>query len=623
MKRTITAAMAISICVSAAVFGVPATYAADIVNWDEWSGRKELTINTGKPGVEIQTPVADAPVLIRLHTGNFDQFLSVKEDGGDLRFVGADEKLFPHRVELFDPINELALIWVRVPQLVPGAQNKLTMYYGNAKAAAVAASPESDATGIYDTNTVAVYHFDRSGAIQDSSRFGNHAHGVKVEPQPASLIAAGLRLTGGGAVTIPNSESLAWRDAGFTFSAWIKLAGAQKDAVILSRRDGAKSFVLGVKDNALSLRSPTATAAPVIASAVLTPGQWHHVAVAAGARTLVYLDGREVLASEVAAPTMTGPIEIGGAADKQLLIAELDELQFANVARSADWVKVAALGQGADAKLISYGEGAADEAHSSSYFASILQSVTVDGWAIIILLAIMAALSWWVMITKTMTVRRMARENEEFLESFHKLTNDPGALDRDDEDNGRASSFSHALFSGHQHEQTSPLYRLYHIGVQEIKHRFGKTDPRELHGRSLTPQAVDAIRAALDATLVRETQRLNRMMVAITIAISGGPFLGLLGTVVGVMITFAAIAATGDVNINAIAPGIAGALVATVAGLVVAIPALFGYNYLVTRIKDISVDMQVFVDEFISKVAEHYAADVRIDHEDAGRKRAV
>ena len=60
----------------------------------------------------------------------------------------------------------------------------------------------------------------------------------------------------------------------------------------------------------------------------------------------------------------------------------------------------------------------------------------------------------------------------------------------------------------------------------------------------------------LDGSLVRETQKLNNLMVLLTIAISGGPFLGLLGTVVGVMITFAAIAATGDVNVAAIAPGI-------------------------------------------------------------------
>ena len=59
-------------------------------------------------------------------------------------------------------------------------------------------------------------------------------------------------------------------------------------------------------------------------------------------------------------------------------------------------------------------------------------------------------------------------------------------------------------------------------------------------------------------------------------------------------------------NVNAIAPGIAAALAATVAGLVVAIPALFGYNYLLSRVKDATSDMQVFIDEFVTKIAEYY-----------------
>jgi biopolymer transport protein ExbB len=98
--------------------------------------------------------------------------------------------------------------------------------------------------------------------------------------------------------------------------------------------------------------------------------------------------------------------------------------------------------------------------------------------------------------------------------------------------------------------------------------------------------------------------------VLLTVAISGGPFIGLLGTVVGVMITFAAIAVAGDVNVNAIAPGIAAAMVATCAGLFVAIPALFGYNYLLTKVKEETASMQVFVDQFIARLAEvsHSAA---------------
>ena len=128
------------------------------------------------------------------------------------------------------------------------------------------------------------------------------------------------------------------------------------------------------------------------------------------------------------------------------------------------------------------------------------------------------------------------------------------------------------------------------------------------HHGNLTDQTINAIRATIDARLVRETQALNSRMVLLTIAIAGGPFLGLLGTVVGVMITFAAIAAAGDVNVNAIAPGIAAALLATVAGLGVAIPALFGYNYLAAQIKNATSDMQIFIDEFITRVAELYGA---------------
>jgi biopolymer transport protein ExbB len=127
---------------------------------------------------------------------------------------------------------------------------------------------------------------------------------------------------------------------------------------------------------------------------------------------------------------------------------------------------------------------------------------------------------------------------------------------------------------------------------------------------ALSARSIQAIRAVLDGGMVRETQRLNSQMVLLTIAISGGPFLGLLGTVIGVMITFAAVAAAGDVNVNAIAPGIAAALAATVAGLAVAIPSLFGYNYLLTQVKSMTSDMHVFIDEFVTRLAEFYSEPV-------------
>jgi biopolymer transport protein ExbB len=214
----------------------------------------------------------------------------------------------------------------------------------------------------------------------------------------------------------------------------------------------------------------------------------------------------------------------------------------------------------------------------------------------------MAVISWVVMIDKASYLRRVAKGHTLFLKHFREGATDLDGLMRlDDEETGlklggRASARERKVI------QASPLFQLLHLAAQEIRRRQSGAQGRT----TLAPEAIQAIRAVLDSGFVRETQRLNRLMVVLTIAISGGPFLGLLGTVIGVMITFASIAATGDVNVNAIAPGIAAALVATVAGLGVAIPALFGYNYLVTRIKDITNEIQVFIDELVTKMAEAY-----------------
>ena len=145
------------------------------------------------------------------------------------------------------------------------------------------------------------------------------------------------------------------------------------------------------------------------------------------------------------------------------------------------------------------------------------------------------------------------------------------------------------------------------MGVGELKKRAAGHAGGAQRALILSPQSIEAIRASMDATLTRLQQQLSSQMVLLTIAISGGPFLGLLGTVIGVMITFAAIALSGDVNVNAIAPGTAAALAATVAGLSVAIPSLFGYNWLNTRIKSITANNRVFLDEFVARMAEQYS----------------
>jgi biopolymer transport protein ExbB len=214
------------------------------------------------------------------------------------------------------------------------------------------------------------------------------------------------------------------------------------------------------------------------------------------------------------------------------------------------------------------------------------------------ILGIMSLVSWYVMITKFIYVNHVQKGNKLFLKEWRHVAQDLTVLDHTDPGRvkglgGRAGPKVQRLIA------SSTLYRIYHIGSEEIGHRVA-------NGGALSTRSIQAIRASLDGGFVRENHALNDGMVFLTISIAGGPFMGLLGTVVGVMITFAAIAATGEVNISAIAPGLAAALVATVAGLLVAIPALLGYNYLVSRMKTVSSDMQIFIDEFVTKMAEFY-----------------
>jgi biopolymer transport protein ExbB/TolQ len=88
--------------------------------------------------------------------------------------------------------------------------------------------------------------------------------------------------------------------------------------------------------------------------------------------------------------------------------------------------------------------------------------------------------------------------------------------------------------------------------------------------------------------------------------VSGAPFLGLLGTVWGVMDTFTGVAEAGSANLTAMAPGVSGALITTVTALCVAIPAMFGYNFLVTSIRGMIVEMDNFAAELASKFEHKY-----------------
>jgi biopolymer transport protein ExbB len=577
---------------------------------DDWTLRRKITIDSTASGVQISDPIGTAVLLIRLHDGNF-QFASAKEDGGEIRFVAEDDKtLLPFHIEKFDSLLDEAFVWVKVPDLQPNTKTSFWLYYGNSSPKAVKAD---DAKGTYDADTTLVYHFAEHGRPPvDSTKSAINAQDAGI-PDDGSYIGPGLRLDGQKGVTIPGAPAVNWPDGGrFTWSAWIKFTANQPDATIFSRRDGANGFRIGV-DNGVPFVEITG-ASGILKSpsgAPIPANTWHQLSIAAdGSKITLYLDGDQYAVLNARIPQLNSPLTIGrdpsGSPGSVGMAGGIDELEISKVARPPGLIKFTAVSQSGEKsqKLVAFGEDEQKASFVSGYFAIILKSVTPDGWVVIGVLMVMAVLSWFVMANRLSYLNRVSKGNSRFLKEWNQLARSLTALD-----NGNAEQLK--TLGGRidakraRALRNAPLYRIYYIGVSEIQRRLASNP--EIESKGLSAQSIHAIRASLDAGQVRETQKLNRLIVFLTLSISGGPFLGLLGTVVGVMITFASIAEAGDVNVNAIAPGIAAALVATVAGLAVAIPALFGYNYLITRIKEETSDMSVFVDEFVTKMAEFYS----------------
>jgi biopolymer transport protein ExbB len=573
----------------------------------DWAFRKEISLDLSPTGADIPGSPTDVPVLIRLSLANFQYFADAKPDGSDFVFIGADDKTpLKHHLERFDAQNQIALVWVRVPRLTGGANtDKIYLYYGNKKATSGA-----DPQGTYDTNQVLVYHFGAAaGSPQDATGYKSEPTQFTAEVNPASLIGAGAKFSGSQSISIPASGAVhLGAGKGFTLSAWVRFEAAQSDAYVAQLADPGRELVLAVNGTQAYARYSGGSAPTTVQqTAQLTTGEWHHLALRIGdGRVTLLVDGVDAGHANVDAQEIGGALTIGAsAAGTNFYSGELDELEVANSVRSADWIKAAARSQGMIAPLVHYGGDTQKEGGNESYFLTTLRNVTVDGWVIIVILTLMFLAAVVIMGVKAVFLARVASGNSRFLAEFTKLADDPAALERrlgtsEPDTEGAELPESDAF-------DLSTLWPLYHHGIRETMKRFEGQPAGADRVRSLSPQSIEAIRASLDASVTRLTQRLNSQMVWLTVAISGGPFLGLLGTVVGVMITFAAIAVSGDVNINAIAPGTAAALVATVAGLGVAIPCLFGYNYLNTRVKEIAADMRVFVDEFVARIAETYS----------------
>ena len=143
-------------------------------------------------------------------------------------------------------------------------------------------------------------------------------------------------------------------------------------------------------------------------------------------------------------------------------------------------------------------------------------------------------------------------------------------------------------------DPSSPLYYVAHQGVLE----FNRS--KELGNDSEV--VVDNVRRALRQGVASEMSRLQSSLSLLATAANTAPFIGLFGTVWGVMLAFCGIAAAGKSDFSALAPGVAGALLTTVAGLIVAIPSLIGYNLLTSTVRNIATQLDNFSDEFMARV---------------------
>jgi biopolymer transport protein ExbB/TolQ len=244
----------------------------------------------------------------------------------------------------------------------------------------------------------------------------------------------------------------------------------------------------------------------------------------------------------------------------------------------------------------------------SPFLANALQfafeKATTEGKITIMMLIFVSMFSWTVMITKGRQLFRARSAGKKFFTAF-RATRDPMEL------HTKALEFTGA-----------PAYEVYFNGAEELNYHL-KNNPVMVNGKArVSSTAFESVKVALERTVSAQSLSLEKGMIILSTAVAGGPFIGLLGTVWGVMETFSGIAKVQAASLIAMAPGVAGALIATVVGLFVAIPAMFAYNYMITTIRAITQELDNFTAEFYAALEHGYVDNRPIADEiaDALRK---
>ncbi|HEX2222752.1 MAG TPA: MotA/TolQ/ExbB proton channel family protein [Thermoanaerobaculia bacterium] len=212
------------------------------------------------------------------------------------------------------------------------------------------------------------------------------------------------------------------------------------------------------------------------------------------------------------------------------------------------------------------------------------------GKIILFLLVGFSLASWAIMLGKIAQYRRADRQSKEFLDVFH-----------------RSQRFSEVnALAGKLH--ASPLVGIFQAGYAEIDSQIKNAPEPERPGekKAYRITSVPALQRTLARAVNVETQGLTRWTGFLATTASASPFIGLFGTVWGIMVAFQDIGLSGSTSIVAVAPGIAEALINTAAGLAAAIPALIGYNYFAQRARQLRARMEDFVLELLNLAERNF-----------------
>ena len=257
-----------------------------------------------------------------------------------------------------------------------------------------------------------------------------------------------------------------------------------------------------------------------------------------------------------------------------------------------------------------------------------LEKATLEGKLTIGLLVIVSFISWSVILSKARQLYKASRMSKKFFNAY-RATRDPMEMYKKDGE-----------YPG------APAYEVFYAGAEELAYHL-KNNPVEVSRSSFKPistnsvpgaetdvfarsvsikisnASFESVKVSLERAVSTQAISLEKGMIILTTAVAGGPFIGLLGTVWGVMETFSGIAIKQAASLTAMAPGVAGALLATVVGLFVAIPAMFAYNYMVTMVRSITQELDNFVTEYATAIEHAYVDNRPISEEIAEALKKV